>query len=228
MHSISSRRSSPMTASPRNAVNPANVLLNYLYAGRETEARIACLTVGLDPGLGMLHADLKARDSLALDLMKAGQSVVDAYILDLLGSRVLSRNDVFETRQGCCRLLPPLTERLAETTRSWARAMAPWAERAARLLLTGETVGAAPVLPTPLTGANRRAGRGLPSEEAMVSAAKPPSACRGCGLVLEKSERLYCADCLLKRRGGRGNLHQCGTAGASSAPGRRVGSGAWG
>jgi hypothetical protein len=44
--------------------NPANALLNYLYAILEAEARIAILSMGLDPGMGVLHADLKARDSL--------------------------------------------------------------------------------------------------------------------------------------------------------------------
>ncbi len=133
----------------------------------ETEARIALLRVGLDPGLGVLHADLKARDSLALDLMEAVRPAADVYVLELLGSRVFSREDVFETGEGACRLLPPLTEPLAETTRSWAKVLGPWAERAARLLLTKETAGATPALPAPLTGANRRAGRGLPLKEAI-------------------------------------------------------------
>lgn len=60
-------RRSPLTGNPRLAANPANAILNYLYAILEAEARLACLAVGLDPGLGVLHADLKARDSLALD-----------------------------------------------------------------------------------------------------------------------------------------------------------------
>ncbi len=116
-------------------------MLNYAYAILETEPRIACLAVGLDPGLGVLHADLKARDSLALDLMDAGRPAVDSYVLDLLGSRVLSRNDVFETREGACRLLPPLTERLAETTRNWAGRVGSWAERVAKLLLARACYG---------------------------------------------------------------------------------------
>jgi CRISPR-associated endonuclease Cas1 len=63
-------RHSPLTSSPRNAVNPANALLNYLYAILESEARIAVSAVGLDPALGILHADLRYRDSLACDLME--------------------------------------------------------------------------------------------------------------------------------------------------------------
>lgn len=49
-------RRSPVTGSSRQAANPANGLLNYLYAILEAEARIACLAVGLDPGLGILPA----------------------------------------------------------------------------------------------------------------------------------------------------------------------------
>jgi CRISPR-associated protein Cas1 len=193
-------RSSPLTGSPRTAADPANALLNYLYALLEAEARVACLALGLDPGLGVLHADLKARDSLALDLMEVARPAVDAYVLDLLDSRVLSRDDVFETRQRGCRLLPPLTERLAETTGAWAKAVGPWAERAAKLLLAGTDAANASALPTPLTGANRRAGQGRQTKDATVWAPKPPAACRGCGLVLEDDGRRWCDACLIEHR----------------------------
>ena len=53
-----------------NAANPINAILNYLYALLEAEAVIASQTVGLDPGVGILHVDKQARDSLALDLME--------------------------------------------------------------------------------------------------------------------------------------------------------------
>jgi len=48
-------RGSPLTGEPRNAADPINAMLNYLYALLEAEARIACLQVGLDPCLGLLH-----------------------------------------------------------------------------------------------------------------------------------------------------------------------------
>jgi len=47
--------------------------LNYLYALLEAEARLAAATLGLDPGLGVLHVDTQARDSLACDLMEAAR-----------------------------------------------------------------------------------------------------------------------------------------------------------
>ena len=61
-------RESPLTASPRLAVNPPNAMLNYLYALLESEARLAAAALGLDPGLGVMHFDSPSRDSLASDL----------------------------------------------------------------------------------------------------------------------------------------------------------------
>jgi CRISPR/Cas system-associated endonuclease Cas1 len=46
-------RRSPLTGSPRLAVNPANAMLNYLYALLEAEARLASAAMGLDSGLGL-------------------------------------------------------------------------------------------------------------------------------------------------------------------------------
>jgi CRISPR-associated endonuclease Cas1 len=63
-------RVSPLTGSPRLAVNPANTILNYVYSLLESEARLAAAALGLDPGLGVLHVDTRARDSLACDLME--------------------------------------------------------------------------------------------------------------------------------------------------------------
>ena len=90
------QRGSPITGSPRRAANPANAMLNYLYALLEAETRLACLACGLDPGLGVFHADQKSRDSLVLDLMEAVRPQVDDYLLDLLAARTLQR-------QGFCR-----------------------------------------------------------------------------------------------------------------------------
>jgi CRISPR-associated endonuclease Cas1 len=60
-------RDSPLTGSPRLAVNPPNATLNYLYAVLESESRLAATALGLDPGFGVLHADSPARDNLAFD-----------------------------------------------------------------------------------------------------------------------------------------------------------------
>jgi CRISPR-associated endonuclease Cas1 len=64
-------RVSPLTGSPRLAVNPPNAILNYLYALLESESRLAAAALGLDPGLGVLHVDAPARDSLARRLTRS-------------------------------------------------------------------------------------------------------------------------------------------------------------
>jgi hypothetical protein len=40
-----------------------------IYALVEAEAILACQTVGLNPGLGIVHADARGRQSLALDVI---------------------------------------------------------------------------------------------------------------------------------------------------------------
>ena len=75
-------RVSPLTGSPRLAVNPPNSALNFLYAILESEARLAAAELGLDPGLGVLHKDTPNRDSLACDLMEPVRPLVDAYVFD--------------------------------------------------------------------------------------------------------------------------------------------------
>jgi CRISPR-associated endonuclease Cas1 len=124
--------------SPRKAVNPSNAALNYLYGILEGEARIAALAVGLDPALGLLHADQRNRDSLAADLMEPVRPVVDAFLLDFLGRHTFTRADVFELLDGQCRLLPPLTEQLAQTASLWARRVMPLAQQLATRLLLAE------------------------------------------------------------------------------------------
>ena len=63
-------RKSPLSGSQRLAANPVNAILNYLYAILESEARLTLTALGLDPGLGFIHMDAPARDSLACDLME--------------------------------------------------------------------------------------------------------------------------------------------------------------
>jgi CRISPR-associated endonuclease Cas1 len=55
-------RKSLLTGSPRLATNPANAMLNYLYAVLESEASLAAAALGLDPGLGFIHVDTPARE----------------------------------------------------------------------------------------------------------------------------------------------------------------------
>jgi CRISPR/Cas system-associated endonuclease Cas1 len=97
------------------AINPANAILNYLYAMLETEARLAAATLGLDPGIGVLHVDTRYRDSLACDLMEPVRPDMDAFVLDWLKHGLLLRNHFFEQRDGNCRLMDAFASSLSQT-----------------------------------------------------------------------------------------------------------------
>src|ERR1035438_1413786 len=127
-------RVSPLTGSPRHATNPPNAILNYLYSVLESEARLAAAALGLDPGLGVLHVDTPARDSLACDLMEPVRPQVDAYLLDWITRQPLRREWFFEQRDGNCRLTGSFAVRLSETAPIWGRAIAPIAEWVAQQL----------------------------------------------------------------------------------------------
>jgi CRISPR-associated endonuclease Cas1 len=190
------QRGSPLTSSSRLAVNPANAILNYLYALLETETTIACHAVGLDPTLGIVHADVRGRDSLALDLMEPSRPHVDAHVLDLLEGHEFAASDFFETRKGACRVLPPLSERLAETTIQWASAAAPIAEQVAAALAKapGSRIDR---VPTPLTNANRLTGRErMRRQNRRPRATKPVPSCKTCGGEVPHPDRDYCDACL--------------------------------
>ena len=186
-------RISPVSGSPRCAVNPPKAVLNYLYAILEAESRLALAAVGLDPGLGFMHVDSRTRDSLACDLMEAVRPAVDAYVLDWLTHRLFQRRDFFEMADGTCRLMAGLCVQLSQTASAWANAVAPWAELIARTLWTTvRKPGERPA--TPLTGDHRREGRGGEHTRRIVSPPKHPKICKVCGIECRKT---YCASCAL-------------------------------
>ena len=190
-------RSSPLTGGPRLAANPANALLNYLYALLEGEASIAARVVGLDPGLGVLHADQLNRDSLAADLMEPVRPEVDRHVLDLVARRIFAASDFHETRQEVCRITPTLARDLAQSVPQWGFAVGRVAEDVARMLERGSVDAPPPArapswrrkAPTPINGRNRSAGRG--------------GAFRG-GNAPRVSARRSCVECGSPTRGGRG------------------------
>ncbi len=197
-------RHSPLTASPRSAINPANALLNYLYAMLESEARIAARAIGVDPSLGLLHADSQYRDSLACDLMEPVRPRVDAFVLEMLQTRIFRADDFTESRQGVCRVSPAFTRFLAETALTWAQTVAPIAERVSQALLPSKMKRQPRRLPTPLTQFNRREGRDRFRRRSRrlssPDTSKMPPACRSCGVILENRRRKYCGECFPEHR----------------------------
>lgn len=191
-------RISPLTGSPRLSVNPPNAMLNYLYAILESEARLAAAALGLDPGLGVLHADTANRDSLALDLLEPVRPQVDSFLLDWIARRPLSRQWFFEQRDGNCRLMGPFAVRLSETASMWRRAVAPIAEWVAQALWNSKQTSSGTIqhVPTRLTHRRRSEGRGNDFEAPTSSTPRQVKICEVCGA--EGVKNRYCRSCAVE------------------------------
>jgi CRISPR-associated endonuclease Cas1 len=192
------QRVSQLSLSPRRAINPANALLNYLYAILEVETTLALHQVGLDPGLGVLHVDQRGRDSLSLDLMEAIRPEVDSFVLNTLTDQRFRKADFFETTEGGCRILPPLTERLTQTGQRWADLIAPHAEQTAQVLMDSRSEESTVTLATPLTQAKRSAGRRALGQVIPASKRKhrlQQRICKACGDNLQDTDQTYCSKC---------------------------------
>jgi len=175
-----SARVSPLTGSPRLAANPPNAILNYLYALLESESRLAAAALGLDPGIGVLHVDTPARDSLACDLMEPIRAQVDAYLLDWVTRQPLRREWFFEEHDGNCRLMGSFAVRLSETLPIWRRAVAPIAEWVARAFWSTIRRPDAPFA-TRLTQNNKRETKCAPAQSPLTRVPRQQNICAGCG-----------------------------------------------
>ncbi len=212
-----------LTRAPRAATSPINALRNYLFACVESEARLALLAHGLDPALGVLHADQRNRDSFALDAMEPVRADVDAFLLDLLEDREFTARDFGELPNGICRIAAPLTHDLALTLPHWRELLRPVAAKLAqtfREALAGKNVFARG------RSANGRKARGVipaskrsPLEATPHKASQPrpyatrkwrtptveaqPStlvACAMCRKPVLKRRRRHCEACMPKAR----------------------------
>jgi hypothetical protein len=129
----------------RKAATPVHAILNYSYAILEVEATIVAHKHGFDPSLGLMHADQRDCGSLATDLMEPVRPITDSLVLDLLDQHELDRGDVFENREGVCRVGSAMTRRLALFGPAVRSALAPHAEGLTRTLMANADH------PTPLT-----------------------------------------------------------------------------
>jgi CRISPR-associated protein Cas1 len=135
-------RASLLTGGPFRATTPGNALLNYLYAVLESEMTIALLAAGLDPGIGMFHADIDRRSSLALDAIEAARPHVDYWLLTYLASSAFANRDFTELPDGEIRLSHPLTSHLAHTAALWRMVCQPVADWLAQSFSRAAGVGA--------------------------------------------------------------------------------------
>lgn len=186
-------RFSSISGSQRLASNPVNAILNYLYAILEAETRLAAATLGLDPGVGVMHVDALYRDSLACDLMEPVRPEVDAFVLDWLKREPLSRNAFFEQRDGNCRLMDSLASKLSETAPTWARLVAPTVEWFARELAHSAKPERSGV-PARLTQQHRREVKGAAPLPKVKRTPRPSKICLNCGAEL-RSDKTHCKRC---------------------------------
>ena len=215
-------RASVLTGAPRAATSPINAMRNYLFACLESEARLALLAQGLDPTLGVLHADQRNRDSLALDAMEPVRADVDAFLLDLLEDREFTARDFGELPNGICRIAAPLTHELALTLPHWRECLRPIAARLAQTfreslvnkgaalarsrLIPGISAAASPVRRSPLLATPRKASQPRPyatrAWRTPTVEARPanPIACAICGEPVLKRRRRHCDACMPKAR----------------------------
>jgi CRISPR-associated endonuclease Cas1 len=197
------KRRSVLSGRNQRAINPANAVLNYLYAVAEAEAQIQLTAAGLDPGVGIVHADREARASLALDILEAVRPQIEAHAVDLFEAETFSRDDFFETRAGNCRVMPRVAKRLAATAGAWAESLAFLARRVARDLersgaagfpLVSQTDPAPRVAPRASLPALLRGQR--PTAGATRSAHGVERRCRHCGERFVHTRNVHCDTCI--------------------------------
>jgi len=130
-----SRHSLVNPKSNRNATNPANAMLNYLYAVLHSETCLALLAAGFDLYAGIFHYynDIY-RASLAYDVMEAVRPAVDDWLLAYTAQHIFSYSDFFQKRDGGVRLKIALAHQLASTLPLWRRALSPHVEHIVKLL----------------------------------------------------------------------------------------------
>ena len=112
-------RGSILTASPWRATTPANSILNFLFVIAKIEMTVALHAAGLDGGIGLFHADMDRRPSLALDGLEAVRPYVEAWCLAFLAATAFANRDFHEMADGEVRLAHPLTAHLAHTAALW-------------------------------------------------------------------------------------------------------------
>jgi CRISPR-associated endonuclease Cas1 len=215
-------RASVLTGAPRAATDPVNALLNYTYALLESEARLALLGAGLDPTLGVLHADRRNRDSFALDAMEPVRPDVDAFLLDLLEDRTFTWRDFTELSNGVCRVAAPLTHELALTLPHWRECLRPIVANLAQTFRNAlssrsieprmRSVSSAArrtkpgPQPSPLSHTPRKTSPPRPYAAKLWSAphaeglAANPIPCALCGKPVLKRRRRHCDGCMPKAR----------------------------
>jgi CRISPR-associated endonuclease Cas1 len=210
-------RRSPLTTeqwSNRHAADVPNSLLNFGYWLCQTEATIACLALGIDPAMGLAHANRQGRPAAALDVMEAGRGVVEESVVQLMRQRTFRKAAFVESRSGEVRLAAPLSHELAQVLSPVLReTLGPVVERLAAMIAA--VADGSLSVPTPLS-------RTRHGKRPRLNAARFKRTCRGCGrsLGMEEQHRAWCDLCLPRARLER-DLATIGPARRRKRPPRR-------
>jgi hypothetical protein len=142
--------------------------------------------------------DAPARDSLVFDVLEPIRPTVDEFVLNWIMRGTLRREWFFEQRDGSCRLMGPFAMQLAQTSSTWASAVAPVAERVCRVLWSGirkQIRHHRP--PSRLTQLHRREAKGISIQPTPTSPPRVDSYCKECGAKIGRG-RGHCAACTVK------------------------------
>lgn len=193
-------RRSLLSGSNRKAANATNAMLNYLYSIARSETATALHAVGLDPGVGIMHADNPASDNLALDVMEAVRPHVDRWLLEFLTRRVFVFREFYEMEDGSVRMRGELRRELSAIGPACFEWAAPWAEYVRREL--EKAARGRVTLGTPLTQENRKRGRNgyrVRDKGGGRVRVKILNRCEACGKEAER-DNVYCSACWVERR----------------------------
>ncbi|HLM21748.1 MAG TPA: CRISPR-associated endonuclease Cas1 [Propionibacteriaceae bacterium] len=199
----------------RHAATPTNAMINFGMRLAEIETTLACHALGLDPYIGLAHANHPHRPAFVLDLMEAVRGVVEETVWQLTMSRTFRKADFAEGPTGEVRILPPFSHAFAAgLLPSLRAAVAPVAEDVAKTLL--DATHHTGTVPTALTRRNSKssvlAGGGLARSKRPRSTATQLWTCPQCGAAVNNSKHVRCQGCInadarqtTEIRGRRGN-----------------------
>jgi CRISPR-associated endonuclease Cas1 len=178
-------RTSRLTDGPKKATSPFHAALNFLNAVARSEVTIGLSSLGMDPSVGYLHADIPGRDSLSLDVLEFLWPDIETWLYDWISGKTLSRTWFHELPDGECRMSLDLCRELSGTAHMWRVKIAPICEWLTEVL-DGRKV-------TPLSKRRARESHG---NSLALRAAGPEmsSFCAECGTSI--AGRQYCDECL--------------------------------
>jgi hypothetical protein len=128
--------------------------------------------------------------------MEPVRPFVDAYVFDWIQRGPLRKEWFFEKANGNCRLMAPFAEQLTETASTWGRAVAPYAEQAARIFWEGRLKKSmSAFLPTRLTQRNRSLAKAGNLAAQAPAVPKTHARCALCGTLVTIGST-YCKKCV--------------------------------